>query len=134
MGAPRSRATTQSLTFDAGALIALDRGDRKMIALLREAFAANVAIHVPAGVVGQAWRDRARQAALARLLKAREVRVEPLDLGVARACGELCAAKGTADVIDASVVLSARSRGDVVLTSDPDDLLELDENLAVERV
>jgi hypothetical protein len=134
VGAARSRTTAQGLTFDAGALIALDRGDRRIIALIREALAEHVEVRVPAGVVGQAWRNGSRQATLSRFLKAREVHIVGLDEHVARACGELCAAAGTADVIDASVVIAARASGDIVLTSDPDDLTKLDGGLKVERV
>jgi hypothetical protein len=134
MGTTRSRSTTQGLTLDAGALIALDRGDRRMIALLGQALGRKLGIRVPAGVVAQAWRDGARQATLARFLRAREVRVEALDDKVARACGELCAISGTSDVIDASVVLLARQSGDAVLTSDPGDLRKLDVTLTIERI
>jgi hypothetical protein len=134
MGTTRSRSTTQGLTLDAGALIALDRGDRRMIALLGQALSRELSIRVPAGVVGQVWRGGARQATLARFLRSREVRVEVLDDKVARACGELCAATGTADVIDASVVITARQARDIVLTSDPDDLRKLDVTLTIERV
>jgi hypothetical protein len=38
----------------------------------------------------------------------------------------LCGARGTSDVIDATVVLCARARGHRVVTSDPDDLRRLD--------
>ena len=41
---------------------------------------------------------------------------------------------GATDVIDASVVLCARERGCVVMTSDPDDILRLDPDLEIERV
>jgi len=41
----------------------------------------------------------------------------------------LCGVAGTADVIDATVVLCARSRGRRIATSDPDDLRRLDATL-----
>lgn len=56
MGRTRTRAPA-GLVLDAGALIALDRGDKRMIALLHRALAQGRAFRVPAGVVGQAWRD-----------------------------------------------------------------------------
>jgi len=49
------------IMLDSGALIALHRGDRRMIALLRRALAQGRPFHVPTGVVGQAWRDRRAQ-------------------------------------------------------------------------
>jgi len=117
------------LTLDAGALIAFERNDRRVVALLARALAHELPLVVPAGVVGQVWRDGRRQARLARLLAADEVEVEILDDRRARAAGQLCGVKRTADVIDASVVLGARERGDRVVTSDPDDLGRLDATL-----
>jgi len=134
MGAQGSRAKTQGVTLDAGALIALDRGDGRMIALLERALDAKRLFHVPAGAVAQAWRDGARQATLARFLRAVEVEVEPLDEPLARACGALCGASGTSDIVDASVVLTARAHGDVIVTSDPDDLRRIDPRAIIVRV
>jgi hypothetical protein len=112
--------------LDAGALIALDRGDKRMIALLRRALAQGRAFRVPAGVVGQAWRDGRVQVALARFLRSEEVEIIPLDEQLARSCGELCGATNSPDIIDASVVILARERRDPIVTSDPDDLQRLD--------
>jgi len=114
------------LTLDAGALIAFERTDRKVIALLARALERDLAIAVPAGVVAQVWRDGRRQVRLARLLGADEVEVEVLDDRGARAAGQLCGARRTADIVDASVVLCARARGHRIVTSDPDDLARLD--------
>ena len=116
----------RGLTLDAGALIAFERNDRRLVALLARAVELEHALLVPAGVVGQVWRDGRRQARLARLLGAREVVIESLDDQRAREAGQLCGVKGTADVIDASVVLCARARGHRVVTSAPDDLERLD--------
>jgi hypothetical protein len=134
MGTKRTEKTVAGLTLDTGALIAVDRGDRRMIALLQRAVKERIPIRVPAGVVGQAWRDRARQVTLARFLRSREVEIPALDEHLARAAGELCGLTGTSDVIDASVVLIARSGGDSILTSDPHDLRRLDATLTLERV
>ena len=81
---------------------------------------------VPAGVVGQTWRDGRRQTRLARLLGSDLVEIAALDDIAARAAGQLCGATKTSDVIDASVVLCARARGHRVLTSDLEDLRRLD--------
>jgi predicted nucleic acid-binding protein len=105
-----------------------------MIALLRQASTKGVDLRVPAGAMAQAWRNGTRQAVLARFLRAREVQIKPLDEHLARACGELCAAAGTADIVDASVVLVAREHGDVVLSSDVDDLTRLDPKLSIESI
>jgi hypothetical protein len=116
------------LTLDAGALIALERGDGRMIALVRQALSEGRSFRVPAGVVGQAWRDGRRQVTLSRFLRGIEVRVVPLDDRQSRAAGELCGATRTADVIDATVVLVARQFGDIIVTGDPSDLRRLDAN------
>lgn len=120
-----------SLVLDAGALIALERNDRATAALIEVARREHRAIVIPAGVVGQVWRGSNRQARLARLLNAAEVIVEPLTDAGARAAGVLCGAVGTADVIDASVVLAARQHSAVVISSDRADLQLLDPKIAV---
>jgi hypothetical protein len=114
------------MTLDAGALIALDRGDKRMIALLRQALAQGCAFRVPSGVLGQAWRDGRVQVTLARFLRSEEVEIIPLDEQLARSCGELCGATNTSDIVDASVVILARGRRDPIVTSDPHDLRRLD--------
>ncbi len=123
MGAVRPRP----LILDAGALIAFERSDRRVVRLLELA----EELHVPAGVVGQVWRNPARQVRLVRLLATDEVAVHQLDLETAKAAGHLCGATGAADVIDASVVLVARGREGVVLTSDADDIRRIDPTLDV---
>ena len=117
------------LTLDAGALIAFERNDRRVVSLLARAIHHEVALVVPAGVIGQVWRDGRRQARLARLLAADEVEIEVLDDRRAREAGQLCGLRGTADVIDAAVVVGARARGDRIVTSDPEDLERLDPRL-----
>ena len=114
------------LVFDAGALIAFERNDRSVVMLAKRLLALGAKLVVPAGVVGQVWRDGARQVRLARLLGSSIVVVEPLDDRRARAAGQLCGVTGTRDVIDAAVVLSAREHDLPVATSDPDDLRVLD--------
>jgi hypothetical protein len=120
-----------TLILDAGALIAVERGDRDTAAVIEVARLDRRTVVVPAGVVGQVWRGGNRQVRLARLLNAHDVVVEPLtDVG-ARAAGVLCGAAGTTDVIDASVVLSARRRGGTVVSSDRTDLERLDPTIPV---
>lgn len=120
-----------TLVLDTGALIALDRDQRSVWAMLRVASDDASPIAVPAGVVGQAWRDGARQAVLARAL--RHCDEVTLDSSLARASGILCGHTATADVIGASVAVTAAGlarRDDVaILTSDPADLRLLGEEL-----
>lgn len=123
MGAKRPR----SLVLDAGALIGIERADRRLVRLMELA----EDIHVPAGVVAQVLRNPARQVRLVRVLGSSPVQIHPMTFAVAQAAGHLCGAAGTADVIDASVVLLARTTGSVVVTSDPEDLLDIDRALEV---
>ncbi len=121
MGSVRPRP----VILDAGGLIAFERTDRRVLRLLELA----EELHVPAGVVGQVWRNPARQVRLVRLLATDEVAVHQLDAETAKAAGHLCGATGTDDVIDASVVLVARGRDGVVLTSDAGDMRRIDPRL-----
>lgn len=114
------------LTLDAGALIAFEKGDRGIRATVRDALAEGRVITVPAGALAQTWRDGARQALLARLMASDGVHIEALDEGLARAAGRLCGLTRTQDVVDASVVVGAKIRGDAIFTSDVDDLRQLD--------
>ncbi len=125
MGAKRPRP----VVLDAGALIAVDRADRRVIRLLELA----QEIHVPAGALAQAWRNPARQVRLVRVLSSEGVVIHPLDAACARAAGQLCAATATTDVVDASVVLVARVVDGVTVTSDSDDLRRLDRGIDLVR-
>ena len=111
-----------NLVLDAGALIAIDRDDRRTAGLIELGRRAGAGLVSVAPVLGQAWRDGARQARLARLLPMIEVR--PTGLAEARAAGELLARTRTSDVVDALLALAAVP-GDQVLTSDPGDLRQL---------
>lgn len=111
------------LVLDAGALIAFDRGDREVAALVEATRRRRERILTSSGCVAQAWRSGgSRQALLARLLQGVDER--PLDPSASRRVGELCARATTADVIDAHTALLADGP-DIVLTSDVDDLQEL---------
>lgn len=108
------------VTYDAGALIAADRSERRMWARHRALLGRREIPTVPAPVVAQSWRGSSRKAQLARLLSGCEV--EALDDGYARSVGALAARAGTTDIVDASVVEGALRRRDLVVSSDPDDL------------
>jgi hypothetical protein len=113
------------LVLDAGALIALERGDRTVELRVKRARAHGQPMWIPAGCLAQAWRDGKRQAMLAALLKMRMTRVPELDRQDARRVGELLAGSGTADVVDAHLALVALRIEGTVLTSDPDDIRRL---------
>lgn len=112
-------------TLDAGALIALERGDARMRSIVVEAARRGQEIRVPAVVVAQVWRDPARQATLARFLSKPLVQHVPVDVLMAKVVGMLCSATATNDVVDAAVAVCARLHDDDVLTSDPVDMARL---------
>jgi predicted kinase len=123
-----------SLVLDAGVLLALERRDGRMLALLHEVVAERVSAHVPAGVVAQVWRGSPRQHALVRLLRTKALRVHPLTETAAYRVGLLLATSRSSDVVDGHVALLGRSLGATVVTSDPDDLRRLDADLRIVTV
>ncbi len=120
-----------TLVLDAGALIAVERGDRRTLTVLEAVRRAGRGMVLPAGVVAQVWRGGARQARLARLLGARGVGVEALSHAGAKACGVVCGRAGSADMVHASVVVAARHHRATVISSDRADLELLDANIAI---
>lgn len=117
--------------LDAGALIAIERADRRTAGLLAMGRRIAAELVATAPVVAQVWRDPARQARLSRLLAMVDVR--SADLADARTAGELLATTGGSDVVDALVAVLSQS-GDQILTSDPDDLTTLVEARGIPAV
>jgi predicted nucleic acid-binding protein len=117
------------LTLDAGGLIALDRDDRRVIALLARAAEVGAKVTVPATALAQAIRRPASQARLSRLVRQPTTRLAPLDGPDATSVGLLLARSRTSDIADAHVVVCARRAGQPVVTSDPEDLARLDPTL-----
>jgi predicted nucleic acid-binding protein len=109
------------LTFDTGALMALERRNARMATLWRYATAQRHTITVPTVVVAEWWRGRSDRKV--EILEA--VDVEPLTRTVAALAGEALAAVRGSTTVDAIVMASAALRGDVVYTSDVPDLMRL---------
>lgn len=122
---------TAGVTLDTGALIAVDRDDRRVIALLARARETGARLTVPAPALAQAIRRPERQVRLARLVRQPTTDVVSLDRVDATNVGRLLAASGTADVVDAHVVVCALRAAQRVVTSDADGLLALDPALSV---
>jgi PIN domain nuclease of toxin-antitoxin system len=110
------------LVLDAGAFVAVERGDLEVMAILRRARERKIPLVTTAPVVGQVWRNGRKQANLARLLKA--VNVLAPNEQSARTAGLLLAKTGTTDIVDALVV-ELCTGADIILTSDPKDLARL---------
>ena len=112
-----------SLVLDAGALLAVERGDRDTIALLKQELVAGRTPVTHGGVIGQVWRGGARrQANLSRLLPA--LTIVAIDDAMGRRAGVLIGRARRSDDIDAVIILLA-SDGDMILTSDVRDLRPL---------
>jgi hypothetical protein len=112
-----------TLILDAGAFVAVERGTRDVLALIKKERLAGRFPVTHGGIVGQVWRGgNHRQVPVARLLAS--TTIIPIDDDLGRSAGMLLAEAGSDDVLDAAVVLLATD-GDNILTSDPDDLTRL---------
>ena len=117
------------ITFDTGALIALERRTQRIWEIYRTAMHDAVPITVPVAVVIEWWRGRTD--VRERILNG--VRVETLSTALAKVAGEALASVKSSPV-DAVVMASAASRGDVVYTSDVQDLERLRRHFPAVRV
>ena len=122
------------ITFDAGGLIALDRNDRRVIALLARATELGMRVTVPATALAQAIRNPARQTRLSRLIRQAATDLVALDGPDATAVGLLLAKTPTADIVDAHVVICAQRTGQAIITSDPGDMRRIDPDLRLVAV
>ena len=98
---PSGADRVTGVTYDSGALIAAERGERLMWARHRALLLRRVVPAVPSPVVAQCWRGAPRQAQLARLLAGCEV--ETLDDTRARATGTLAGRARTSNIVAAIV-------------------------------
>jgi predicted nucleic acid-binding protein len=118
---------SRSLVLDAGALIAVERRSPAIQALVVRARQRGLNLVVPTAVVAQVVRGGGRQVNLRRFLADPALRFVGLDYPTALRIGSLLGESGTADVVDAAVVVCARELGMApVATSDPSDLRKLD--------
>lgn len=110
------------VVYDAGALVAADRNDRRPWAEHRVRLEMGIVPAVPSPVVGQVSRSP-KQVQLRRLLAGCEV-VDFTEED-AHAAGRLLAASRRTDVVDAAVVVLAIRRHADVVTGDRGGLAKL---------
>ena len=110
------------IVFDSGALIALERNDRAIWAALKLAATTSKDVIVPSAALAQVWRGKPSQVQLHRALNC--CVIASFD-AVARDVGLLCGRTRTTDICDAQVAIVAAIQGDVLYTSDPNDMRRL---------
>lgn len=110
------------LTLDTGALIQLEKRNRRTAEIVATALDDGWPLRIPAAVVAEFWQGKHGRAVtglieLAALADTRHV---------AQRAGEALNAIGKArrgpSIVDAIVAATAHAHRDVVLTTDPDDL------------
>src|SRR5271165_1049268 len=126
------KAIHRQYVLDAGALIAQERRNPKVAALMEVAAEHRIEMILPSAVLAQVWRDGARQALLSKMLRNPGLVEAPLHHADAKRVGELLRDSGTSDVVDAHVAALAGRLQVPVITSDPDDISRL--NAAIELI
>jgi predicted nucleic acid-binding protein len=118
-------------TLDSGALIALERGKQRAVHLL-----VTGRVTIPSPCIAEWWRGRTDR----RDDILRAVHIDWLSESVLRVAGEALATipkrKGECPLtLDAIAMASAASRkGDVLVTSDPNDMMRLQEFFPAVRI
>jgi predicted nucleic acid-binding protein len=107
------------VTFDTGALIGLERRTERMKAVIARIAARQLPVTIPSVVVAEWYREQRDSRRILALAKT----VEPVSAVLAELAGKALRATGGRNAIDAIVMASAAQRGDVVYTSDVEDLL-----------
>ena len=79
-------------------------------------------ITIPATALAQVMRNPAKQARLSRLIRQMDTDLIALDGPDATSVGLLLVRTGTADIVDAHVVICARRAKQAIVTSDAEDL------------
>jgi predicted nucleic acid-binding protein len=120
-----SHQAPQRLILDAGAVIALTRGDRRVRSFLSRALELGAPIEIPVAVLAETVRGGPRDAPLNRVLKAiGSVPVAQEAHG--RTAGELLGSARSSSTVDALVVAQAVEAGGAqILTGDREDLERL---------
>jgi predicted nucleic acid-binding protein len=114
----------RGLTFDTGALIALERRQQSMVSVYTTAQRAGVRITVPTVVLAEWWRAGAGRRLRERVVAS--VHVEDLTKRIATLAGEalgvIVGTRPDQGTIDGIVMTSAWLRGDVIYTTDVGDM------------
>jgi len=124
VGTERAEAgVSRGVVLDAGGLIALERANQKIAALIEGAARLRAKVVIPATALAQVWRGGSRSAHLARVIA--NAQTDPLDEARAKEVGPRLRDREKSDVAGAHVVCCALEPGVVLVTSDPDDMKAL---------
>lgn len=128
-----------TLVLDSGALIALERGSRRMLAVLDQVTRGPDQVVLPRSVIAQVWRGTPRQANIARLVNLApgddgSVVIDELTEQRAKEIGITIGETSHPDIVDVHVAIAASERGHGVLTSDDDDIAKVDPGLVIVHV
>jgi hypothetical protein len=111
------------MILDAGAFVAVERGNREVIAFVKRERAAGRDVVTHGGVVGQIWRGGGWQAGVGRKTASQRGGRAAGCEGLGKRAGLLLArgGAGSVDAVDAAIVCLAND-GDDIITSDPGDI------------
>ena len=123
--AAKAHTAASRLILDAGAVIALARGDQRTRAFLMRSIELGAEVLIPAVILAETLRGTARDARVNRVIQTVE-RVLPVEEQTGRLAGALLGRAGIDATIDSLVVAAAAlAGGGCVLTGDPVDLEKL---------
>lgn len=131
---------TEHFVLDSGALIQLERGDDRMIALFQLVLDREITVTIPRTVLAEVWRGGPRQARLARLVNLAEappgtpVTIDELTVSRQKEIGKKIGECGHDDIVDVNVALCARNAStrqidSTVVTADRTHLERIDNDL-----
>ncbi len=111
-----------TIVLDAGAIIACERNDPVLTAVIASARKRRSSIVVPASVVAQTWLGPSTHPLAAKFVGSIDM-FPALDVGAARRIGALLHRSKTADIVDGNVAeIAVGMRPSMVVTSDRSDL------------
>lgn len=112
------------MILDTGVFVALDNPSqaRVLMQLMSRLVDEGQSLSTTEAVLAQSWRDPKRQVLMKRLVTMATIH----PFGDPQTIGIRCATSGTSDVVDAGLAVLADQLGDVVLTTDPNDIANLD--------
>jgi predicted nucleic acid-binding protein len=114
------------LTLDRGVLIAFEKRDRRAVTLFREARMNGYRLTVSSLTLAEWWQDEGGNPHY-RSRALRALHVQPFTDVLARAAGRALRKLGldSCHLADAGVMATAAARGDVLVTTDPEDMKRL---------